>query len=167
MPQLAASLSVGQSVFMSNRLIIPLLLCAATVAFASSSSSHKADPTKKSVGRHHDSATIASSFTVSVRDGVDFTLEVKNNTNRMVELRFPSGMTHDFVVLDESGKEVWRWSAGRMFTQSLQNKLIKSHDSAVFADRWAASNAHGKFTAVAILASENHPVEERVGFELK
>ncbi len=152
---------------MSNRLIVPLLLCAATVAFASSSSSHKDDPTKKSVGRHHESATLASSFTVSVRDGVHFALEVRNNSNRMVELRFPSGMTHDFFVLDASGKEVWRWSAGRMFTQSLQNKLIKSHDNAVFADRWTATNAHGKFTAVAILASENHPVEERAEFELK
>lgn len=152
---------------MSNRLIIPLLLCAATVAFASSSTSHKDNPTKKSAGRHHEGAALASSFTLSVRDGVHFALELKNNSDRMIEIRFPSGMTHDFVVLDEGGKEVWRWSDGRMFTQSLQNKLIKSHDNAVFAEGWPAVNAHGKFTAVAILTSENHPVKERVEFELK
>jgi len=108
-----------------------------------------------------------SSFAVNVRNGVHFTLDVRNNTKRMVELRFPNGMTHDFVVFDEMGKEVWRWSSGRMFTQSLQNKLIKSNDSAVFADQWNASNAHGKFTAVAILQSENHPVEEKVEFALR
>jgi hypothetical protein len=85
----------------------------------------------------------------------------------MVELRFPNGKTHDFYVLDESGAEVWRWSKGRMFTQTFQNKLIKSKDNAVFVDKWDATNAHGKFTAVAVLASVNHPVEERAEFALR
>jgi len=85
----------------------------------------------------------------------------------MIELRFPNGMTHDFYVLDESGTEVWRSSTGRMFTQALQNKLIKSKDNAVFVDNWDAANAHGKFTAVAVLASVNHPVEERAEFALR
>ncbi len=110
---------------------------------------------------------MASSLAVHVTDGVRFTLNVRNNSRRMVELKFPSGKTHDFYVLDENGREVWRWSRGRMFTQMLQNKLIKSKDNAVFADRWNASNAHGKFTAVAVLASVNHPVEERVEFALR
>ncbi|MDP9178874.1 MAG: BsuPI-related putative proteinase inhibitor, partial [Gemmatimonadota bacterium] len=104
---------------------------------------------------------------VKVSDGVRFTLNVRNNSTRMVELRFPNGKTHDFYVLDENGREVWRWSKGRMFTQALQNKLIKSKDNAVFADSWSGSNAHGKFTAVAVLASANHPVEERVEFALR
>jgi Intracellular proteinase inhibitor len=150
-----------------NRPII-LLLCAACVAFASSSSAHRQDSPKNSLEHHHRSAaTLASTFAVSVRDGVNLTLDVKNNTNKMVELRFPNGKTHDFFVLDDSGREVWRWSSGRMFTQAMQAKLVKSKDNAVFSDTWRASNAHGKFTAVAVLASENHPVEERVEFALR
>ncbi len=108
-----------------------------------------------------------SSLAVKVTDGVRFTLNVRNNGPRMIELRFPNGKTHDFYVLDESGTEVWRWSKGRMFTQTLQNKLIKSKDNAVFVDTWDAANAHGKFTAVAVLASVNHPVEERAEFALR
>src|SRR6266545_3345355 len=57
-----------------------------------------------------------------------------------------------------------RSSSGRMFTQMTQTKLVKSNDSAVFAGVWTGRNAHGKFTAVAILPSENHPVEECVEF---
>lgn len=99
--------------------------------------------------------------------GVEFKLDVRNDTKKMVELRFPNGMTHDFIVYDESGKEVWRASSGRMITQAIQNKLVKSNDSAVYAENWSARNAHGNFTAVAILPSENHPVEERVEFALR
>lgn len=144
-----------------------LLLCAACVAFASSSSVRRQSPSKNSVEHHRTAAAVASSFAVDVKNGVEFKLDVRNNTKRMVELRFPNGMTHDFVVFDESGKEVWRWSSGRMFTQAIQNKLVKSNDSAVYADKWNGKNAHGKFTAVAILSSENHPVEERVEFALR
>lgn len=152
---------------MQNRLIIPTLLCAASVAFASSSSARKDTPITKKSESHQKGAKLASSLAVTVRDGVHFSLELKNNTTKMVELRFPNGKTHDFFVLDDSGREVWRWSAGRMFTQALQNKLIMAKENAVFADSWDAANAHGKFTAVAVLASDNHPVEERVEFALK
>jgi hypothetical protein len=145
-----------------------LLLSAACVAFASSSSVRKPGPSKNQVVHHHRGAqSLASSFDVNVKNGVQFNLRVNNNTGKMTELRFRDGMTHDFVVLDESGKEVWRWSNGRMFTQAMQAKLVKSNDSAVFADVWSGRNAHGKFTAVAILRAENHPVEERVEFALK
>lgn len=150
---------------MSQRLIIPLL-CAATVAFASSSSAHREVPERTSV-THGNKTAFASSFTVNVKHGVNFTLDVSNNTSKMAELRFPSGRTHDFVVLDQTGKEVWRWSNGRMFTQGLQNKLIKSRQKAVFAESWEKPTVHGKFTAVAILASENLPVQQRAEFELK
>ncbi len=151
---------------MRNRLVVPLLV-AASVAFAGRSSGHKQSAQQNSVESAQRSAALASSLAVNVADGVRFTLNVRNNSRRMVELKFPNGKTHDFYVLDENGREVWRWSRGRMFTQMLQNKLIKSKDNAVFADRWSASNAHGKFTAVAVLASVNHPVEERVQFALR
>lgn len=152
---------------MRNPLVIPLLV-AASVAFASSSSGHKqSPPEKKQDGSSQKKAALASSLAVKVSDGVRFTLNVRNNGTRMVELKFPNGKTHDFYVLDENGREVWRWSKGRMFTQTLQNKLIKAKENAVFADSWNASNARGNFTAVAVLASANHPVEERVQFALR
>jgi hypothetical protein len=98
---------------------------------------------------------------------VEFKLDVQNNTAKMVELRFPNGKTHDFIVQDESGKEVWRWSKSRMFTQGMQNKLIKAKDVATFTEGWDAASLKGKFSATAVLLSDNHPIEEKVQFELK
>lgn len=137
------------------------------MAFASSSSGHKQSPPSSPIDSTRPGGALESSLAVKVTGGVRFTLSVRNNGPRMIELRFPNGKTHDFYVLDETGSEVWRWSKGRMFTQTLQNKLIKSKDNVLFVDKWDAANAHGKFTAVAVLASVNHAVEERAEFELK
>ena len=113
----------------------------------------------------HDTA-IAASTRVSVNHGVDLTLHVTNLHDRDIELRFPTGQTHEFVVVDSSGREIWRASNGRLFTQSLQNRLLGSRATITFADRWEATGRSGRFTAVSTLRSENHPVEERVDFVL-
>lgn len=150
---------------MTNRLIIPLL-CAASVAFARGTTSHK-ETLAASEGIKDSKSVLTSKLTVNSNHGVEMNLDVRNNTKKMVELRFNSGQTHDFVVQDASGKEVWRWSAGRMFTQAMQNKLVKSRDVTTFSETWDAKDMHGKFTATATLLSENHPVQERVEFDLK
>lgn len=149
---------------MTNRLIIPLLCAASAVAFARGTTGSK--PTPAEAGSNQSKTALSSMFTVKADRGVEFKLDVRNNTKRMVELRFPSGRTHDFIVKDESGKEVWRWSSSRMFTQGMQNKLVKAKDVAAFSEAWKPQNLHGKFTATAILVSDNHPIQETVAFEL-
>ena len=151
---------------MTNRLVIPLLCAASVVAFARGTTGHKSEVATSSSHKQSKTA-LSSKFTVNSGRTVEFTLDVRNNTSRMVELRFPDGKTHDFYVQDAKGKEVWRWSKSRMFTQGVQVKLVKAKDVAVFSEGWDSSKAQGKYTAVAVLPSNNHPIEERVEFELK
>jgi hypothetical protein len=109
---------------------------------------------------------ITSHVMVDTAQGtVRFAIEVMNDSRKRVELNFPDGRTHDFAVLDEQGREVWRWSAGRLFTQGIQNRLLDAHDSAVYAERWTPPTA-GRYTLVAQLHSENYPVQQRVAFAL-
>jgi hypothetical protein len=157
---------------MVNRLLVPLL-CAAAVAFACGPRPHAATEsatatpaTPTPARRSPNEPLLASALDVSIRDGVTLALHVTNNDRKHVELLFPSGQTHDFAILDSTGKEIWRWSAGRLFTQALQNKVLESHESATFAERWDAGARHGTFTAVATLASSSHPLETRVEFSL-
>src|SRR6185503_11779625 len=151
---------------MTNRLIIPLLCAASVVAFARGNSGH-ASRTTSTTSLNRSKTLLTSKFTVNAGTRVEFNLDVRNNSLKMVELRFKDGKTHDFYVQDASGKEVWRWSKSRMFTQGVQNKLVKSRDVAVFSEQWSPSNARGRYTAYAVLPSENHPIEEHVEFDLK
>lgn len=153
---------------MTNRIAIPLLLAAAAVAFARGSTMRDDSADDRIHNATVKGATITSTFDVIVADANDvkFSLALTNFTPKMVELRFPSGLTHDFYVVDVNGKEVWRWSKGRMFTQGIQNKLLKSRSTTVFDEQWNPEGRLGEFTAVAVLRSNNHPVESRVTFTL-
>ena len=155
---------------MDNRLILPLL-CAASVAFAAAPFSRN----EKSIATVRRNATeltapIVTTFDVTRpqddANKLHFTLNVKNNTAKMLELRFPDGQTHDFIVKDFSGKEVWRWSEGRMFTSAMRSETIKGKGETSFEESWETKGQHGSFIAVAILRSNNFPVESTVQFVL-
>ena len=147
---------------MRLRYVLPLLVASAlALAYASPSPSHAVDSTR----RHAARDTIASSLDVKVGDEVRFQFHVTNSSSKRVELRFPSGQTHDVVVLDPQGREVWRWSRGRMFTQSMQNKVLAASDTLTFTETWRPDQS-GTYTAVASLLSENYPTEQRADFSL-
>ncbi len=148
---------------MDNRLILPLL-CAASVAFAAAPSfGHNEKPIAST--KHRDAelaAPIVTTFDVTrPKDDADklrFTLTVKNNTAKMLEIRYPDGQTHDFVVKDFAGKEIWRWSEGRMFTSAMRSETLKGKEDTSFDESWSTKGQHGAFTAVATLRSDNFPV---------
>ncbi|MGI9077838.1 MAG: BsuPI-related putative proteinase inhibitor [Gemmatimonadaceae bacterium] len=110
--------------------------------------------------------TLATTLDVSVSSGVALALHVTNKSDSKVELRFPSGQTHEFLILDATGREIWRWSADRMFTQALQTRLLDSDETLTVNGRWDPGALRGTFTAVASLTSTTPRVEKRVEFTL-
>jgi len=142
-----------------------VMLVIAVLAFACTRSR-----TSESLGTtktpHKKGAAVASSLDVHVGDGVRFSLHVMNEGDKKVELNFPSGMTHDIAVLDERGRQVWRWSDGRLFTAAYQNKVLRSDDTLSFSESWNAP-APGRYTAVVRLVSQNYPQEQRVAFAVR
>ena len=172
---------------MSSRILIPIL-CLGAVAFACGPRAHN-----EASAPRKDSVALAASKTVTepvamqqgtVRSGrkngkveaelfvrangaeISLALLVVNNTKKTVELTFPSGQTHDFVVVDSSGREVWRWARGRMFTQTLRNKLLGGGETLEVEERVRDTLPPGRYTARAVLKSTNYPMEQQAEFTI-
>jgi hypothetical protein len=119
--------------------------------------------------QRNNTPRIESALAVSVNGagrGVQFDFVVTNTGGGKIEMTFPNGQTHDVFVLDSLGREVWRWSDGRMFTQVLQNKILRDSDTLMYGERWTDA-PRGAYVAVARLASENYPIEQRATFVVR
>lgn len=165
---------------MDRRFIIPLL-AAAAIVFACGPRPHArgetlatvrhgsalAGTTVKPVKHHHAKGgpDVDGSLSVHGDGAVEIALAVANASDHRVELAFPDGRTRDFAVYDAGGREVWRWSRGRLFTQGMQNALIAPGDSVVYRERWTPT-APGRYTLVAQLRSENYPLVRQVTFDV-
>jgi hypothetical protein len=110
--------------------------------------------------------TLTSALQVSVSDHVELAFRVTNAAARPIEVNFPSGHTHDFVVTDTMGRELWKWSTGRLFTQSMQNRVLEREETLSYRAAWDPGPRKGTFLAVVSLNSENHPLEQRVRFSV-
>lgn len=157
---------------MHSRLIVPLL-CASALVFACGPLSRSAEVTPADPAAVDTTLRdLAATLDVAVRRpdasrDVEFALRVTNATEKRLELSFPDGQTHDIVILDAAGREVWRWSRERMFTSAVQTKLLGAGESTEYTERWAPpAGSAGSFTVVASLRSINNPIELRHGFTL-
>lgn len=172
---------------MSSRILIPCL-CVGAVIFACGPRTNNEAATleKDSVElahstpllvaqqgeeRAHSSSTDSSGLTADLYvrtsgNEISFALNVVNNTKKNVELNFPTGQTHDFVVIDSAGREMWRWSEGRMFTQALRNKLLGKGEALEITETMKRDKPlpAGRYTARALLTSRNHPITREAEF---
>lgn len=145
--------------------LIATLLAAAGFMFACGP--RTPNPVASANPREEAERGLVSHVMVDTAGGaVRFAIEVTNESRRRVELQFPDGRTHDFAVLDAEGRELWRWSAGRLFTQTMQARLLDAHGSVRFDEPWRNA-APGEYTLVAQLRSDNFPVQQRVTFALR
>ncbi len=145
-----------------KNLLVFSTLCAATLLFACG----PRGTSEALLGKHHATKrgiALASALRVDVRDDVRFDLAVTNDGDKKAELEFPSGQTHEIVVTTADGREVWRWSNGRMFTQAIQNKVLRTADTLRFNEQWTP-DAPGRYVAVATVASANYPLVQRAEF---
>lgn len=125
-------------------------------------------PAKETQVRRAVSAdqALAGALNVSVSDEVRLDFRLTNGASRAIELNFPSGRTHDFVVMDTTGRELWKWSDGRLFTQVMQNKVLRRDEALSWNADWDPGSHHGTFIAAVSVRSDNHPFEQQVRFTI-
>jgi hypothetical protein len=168
---------------MNTRLLISLL-CAGALAFACAPRSRSDTPValasmlpihlNTNVERPHRASSaraevkLDTHFDVAVQgNAVHFELVVKNVGGKHAELNFADGQAYDFVVADSAGRDVWQWSNGRIFTQSVRNKQLGGGESMRVSESWNRHNAApGHYTVTATLKSSNYPRVQHGAFTI-
>ena len=110
-------------------------------------------------------ATLKKEFPVD--EIVPLRVSVTNTGDKEAALTYPTGQKYDFSVTDAAGAEVWRWSAGRSFTQEIITVKVKPAENYNFFGRVDAGYLKpGEYTATAWITAEEL-VGEKVSFKFK
>ena len=166
---------------MHTRLLISLL-CAGAVALACGSfarhdvpvrrlAATTVQPTVRQSSRKAKAEPppkVNGNFAVHIEPhALQFAFNLTNEGKKQVELTFPDGQQYDFTVVDSAGHERYRWGSGRMFTQSVQNKLIDGASTMRITERVELTLPRGTYVAVATLRSSNFPMKESATFAVR
>ena len=79
--------------------------------------------------------------------GILICLTVVNVGEEEVEFWFGSGQAWDVVICDTAGRELWRWSADKLFTQAVWSKRLGPGEEMRFSTSWQAPRA-GRYVVV-------------------
>ena len=118
-------------------------------------------PTRPEPGAGGLSLTVRHGEPVRARAPVTWTLEVRNAGTAPVTLVFSSGQRGD-VVLAQDGRERYRWSRGRAFTQVFGEMPLAPGQAQSFELREESLVVEpGRYELVASLATRPAPSEVR------
>lgn len=70
-----------------------------------------------------------------------------NESGKPIELRFPTAQTHDVVVRNGRGREIWRWSDGRAFAQAFMERRLGAGKRFVMSANWDQKTHDGDYVA--------------------
>lgn len=120
-------------------------------------------------GEQKQGLSMSVSFTEPLRSGqpVTWTLEVENGGPAEATLVFRSGKEGD-VTLTQGGKEAYRWSGARYFTQAVRQVRLAAGEKKTFRlEEQALTAAAGDYELVAELDSEPAPPPIRRSVEVE
>ena len=74
---------------------------------------------------------------------VKITFRKRNLSDRTVVLRYPSGQLFDFYVSDQSGRELWRWSDTRNFSNVMREIVLSPKQAETINIVWDQRTTNG------------------------
>lgn len=106
-----------------------------------------------SASKEGDAFSLRLTATPSVADaGTPVILGLRLTAKRQIVMRFSNGMRYDFAVFDAKGGQVWRWSAGRAFTEITGEEKLAAGETRDYSDIWT-STVEGKLKVEGSIAA--------------
>lgn len=109
-------------------------------------------------------------------DTLKVRLKIENSTNETIEFTYSSSQEYDFIIRDDSEKEVYRWSEGKEFATVITTRTLGPGESTVFEESIELRDNHkdpiepGNYTIEGlhtIMGEEALRQRARAGFKIE
>lgn len=99
----------------------------------------------------------------SVDEPIKMTFKIFNYTEEEIIFHFNTGQRYDFMIEDEKGKEVWRWSQDMMFAMMLgEEALGPTNPEVTYIGEYTNNLSPGYYKITGILVAKDRPMSGNI-----
>jgi hypothetical protein len=104
----------------------------------------------------------------SIGEPIKMILKVFNYTEEDVTFYFNTSQRYDFIIEDEAGNEIWRWSEGRMFAQMLGEEILgPSNSEVIYTAEYRNKLSPGYYKVTGVFIAQDRPMSGSIVIEVK
>jgi len=104
----------------------------------------------------------------SVGEPIMMTLKIFNYTEEDIIFHFNTSQRYDFIIEDEEGNEIWRWSQDRMFAMVLDEETLgPDNPEGIYTAEYKDRLSPGYFKVTGILVAQNRSMSGSIIIEVK
>ena len=104
----------------------------------------------------------------SVGEPVIMTLKIFNYTEEDITFHFNTSQRYDFIIEDEEGNEIWRWSEGRMFAQMLGEEILgPTNPEVIYMAEYKDRLSSGYYKVAGFFVAQDRPMSGSIIIEVK
>ena len=99
----------------------------------------------------------------NVGDPIIMTLKVFNYTEEEITFHFNTGQRYDFIIEDEEGNEIWRWSKDMMVTMVLgEETLGPTNTEVIYTAKYREKLSPGYYKITGIFVVQDRPMSGNI-----
>ena len=111
---------------------------------------------------------MTNKMSYSVGEPIIMTLKIFNSTQEDIVFHFNTAQRHDFIIKDEEGNEIWRWSEGRMFAQMLGKESLGPNNlEIIYKAEYKDKLIPGYYKITGIFVTRDRPMSGSIVIEVK
>jgi len=99
----------------------------------------------------------------SVGEPIIIALKIFNYTEEEINFHFNTGQRYDFIIEDEEGSKIWRWSEDKMFTMVLgEETLGPTNPEVIYTAEYRGKLSSGYYKVTGIFVVQDRPMSGNV-----
>jgi len=104
----------------------------------------------------------------SLGEPIKMTLKIFNYTEEDITLHFNTSQRYDFIIEDEEGSKIWRWSQDMMFAMVLGEETLEPNNpEATYIIEYKGELIPGYYKVTGIFVANNRPMSGNIIIKVK
>ena len=104
----------------------------------------------------------------SVGEPIKMTINIFNYTEEDITFHFNTSKRYDFVIEDEEGNDIWRWSQDIMFAMVLGEEILgPNNPEVIYVAEYKDRLSPGYYKIIGIFVAQEKPMSGSIIIEVK